>query len=60
MIVYEAIRVNKRLGWSYFTAVDFNDSALTTTGEFPFHIQRRTFAQLNLGEQALELNAHER
>ena len=34
--LYEAIRVNKTLDWSYFRAVDFTYSALTTIGEFPF------------------------
>lgn len=36
--VYKAIRVNKTLDWSYFRAVDFTYSALTTIGEFPFYI----------------------
>ena len=35
---YKAIRVNKTLDWSYFRAVDFNYSALTTIGEFPFYM----------------------
>ena len=32
------ISVNKTLDWSCFGAVDFNDSALTTTGEFHFYM----------------------
>ena len=36
--LYEAIRVNKTLDWSYFRAVDFTYSALTTIGEFPFYM----------------------
>ena len=35
---YKAIRVNKTLDWSYFRAVDFTYSALTTIGEFPFYM----------------------
>ena len=32
------ISVDKTLDWSCFRAVDFNDSALTTTGEFHFYM----------------------
>ena len=32
------ISVNKTLDWSCFRAVDFKDSALTTTGEFHFYM----------------------
>lgn len=36
--LYKAIRVNKTLDWSYFRAVDFTYSALTTIGEFSFYM----------------------
>ena len=32
------ISVNKTLDWSCFRAVEFNDPALTTTGEFQFYM----------------------
>lgn len=60
--VYKAIRVNKTLDWSYFRAVDFTYSALTTIGKFPFYMFKgETFTQLTLNsaEEALEPIAHE-